>query len=217
MKICDFHECGRAHYSQGLCQTHYKQRGRGEELKPIQWQNKPRLGSCTGPACGHWGNYGGLCWSHWQQKKSGQELRPVRKPGKRACDFKGCGREVKSLGLCQAHYRQSRLGKNLRPLQIPTYRYRTAEGYIRVRDPSHPNSDSLGRVLEHVRVMAEKIGRPLLPDETVHHINGVRDDNRPENLELWVSRHPKGQRVTDQVAWAREMLTRYAPDELREA
>lgn len=48
----------------------------------------------------------------------------------------------------------------------------------------------------------------------MHHINGVRDDNRIENLELWSSAHPFGQRVTDKVEWAVEMLKLYAPDRL---
>ena len=56
--------------------------------------------------------------------------------------------------------------------------------------------------------MAEIIGRPLFPHENVHHRNGHRSDNRPENLELWVTRQPQGQRVADLVAFVHE----YYPD-----
>lgn len=59
--------------------------------------------------------------------------------------------------------------------------------------------------------MRQLLGREYYPGESVHHKNGNRSDNRPENLELWVVSQPAGQRPQDLLSYAYEIIARYGP------
>lgn len=83
--------------------------------------------------------------------------------------------------------------------------------YVPVPDDEQHLTDGAAYAAEHRLVMARLLGRPLTSDESVHHVNGDRQDNRPDNLELWSTTQPSGQRVSDKIIFAVELLQRYAP------
>ena len=150
----------------------------------------------------------GLCAGHAAQQRKGKSLKPMRRVWvSEGCKYTGCTRKRDgSLGYCLAHYTQHQRGRGMQSLRVGAFGWgvghTNSKGYRIVRQ----NKVAL---LEHRVVMSEQLGRELTPEETVHHINGIRDDNRVENLELWSSRHPKGQRVDDLVEFAHSVLEQY--------
>lgn len=194
MKSCSVEGCTRPFLAKGLCNLHYRR----------QYTR---------------GNLGGL------------DVERVR--GRR-CSVAGCDKKHVARGLCSMH--RSRLhhtgaigpadsirkeGTGLGSITKAGYKVLTGRKYA-----DHPNAYSKGRgprtyIVEHVLVMSQILGRPLRKGESVHHKNGVRHDNRPDNLELWVTTQPSGQRVTDRIADAVWLLSVYSsdssqwPDELK--
>lgn len=91
-----------------------------------------------------------------------------------------------------------------------------SDGYMCTPVPRDHSRYKVGKnksakIFVHRLKMENFLGRELLSIENVHHKNGVRDDNRIENLELWSSSQPSGQRVADKVQWAKELLALYEP------
>lgn len=86
------------------------------------------------------------------------------------------------------------MAAHLRQLSKARGRYVDKYGYVLL---TNRKGDNGYQQPEHRAVMETMLGRKLESHETVHHKNGVRHDNRPENLELWSGRHGRGQRIGD--------------------
>lgn len=144
--------------------------------------------------------------------------RDNRKKETPECSVGSCDKASRHKGLCPGHYTRLRLYGDVqedKPLQSRSANgdgQINHDGYRIVKRPGHPNARANGSIFEHVIIMSEALGRPLIKGENVHHKNGDRLDNRIENLELWSKVQPAGQRVEDKVAWAIDLLQTYRPE-----
>lgn len=195
---CKVSGCAAVPRAAGYCATHYYRFSRHGDAGSAELLRRPprkcKVESCANMAAGR----NDLCRSH------SDRLRDYGTVEGRPCAT--CGiRTTKGSDYCPEHYiaeMTRRIGLGERPV-LPGVR--NASGGGNLTGGGYVGFKVLNvMILEHRAVMERMLGRPLRPFENVHHKNGQRADNRPENLELWTIPQPSGQRPEDLVAWVLE-------------
>lgn len=216
---CAVLECPRPAAAKGFCQKHWARQHRTGDPLGMRPTGRPRSTVyllCAMESCEGHARTKSLCAAHYSRllrhgdPSAGGSFRGPKPP---ACSVAGCGAAVVAQSYCSKHY--AKLQRYGDPMYESAWARKRgqpiidAHGYVKVYTPNHPNARADGRISEHRLVMTQMIGRPLLAGENVHHRNGIKTDNRPENLALWVTSQPSGQEPRDLVEWARDILARY--------
>jgi len=201
---CTIEGCGKPNFGRGLCMVHYaEKRRRDAGVKPRPNAVKGTYGKpCTVNGCEVINKARGLCARHYQELRRRETGKPAFRP-RQKCTVDGCDDRQHAKTFCVAHYQLAK--RNGDPVSKRSKNgegFTTPYGYRMVT----VNGEQMA---EHRAVMQAKLGRRLFRNDSVHHINGVRHDNRIENLELWSTFQPYGQRVADKLAWAREIIAFY--------
>ncbi len=216
---CTIEACDRASVVKGMCQAHYRQVANGKlSQTAIRAKVSKYTEPCCIPSCDRAARNKGMCGAHYARSRLGNDLLEPIKEHERpytetdVCSVVGCSERPTTRWMCHFHYGRLRDGRDpdLPRRPASTGRVISKDGYADIRVPKGtPGAWKSGWMPEHRYVMQQLLARPLLGIEEPHHINGIRSDNRPDNLELWSKSHPAGQRVVDKVAWAVEMLLLY--------
>jgi HNH endonuclease len=214
---CQVVECEHDAVTRGYCEMHYRRVLRtGDPEPPGPLRNR---GICKADSCEEVVDAKGLCHGHYQRvlRKSRLPLNSPLRKGRTMCQVTTCDRDAERRGYCQAHYK--RVLKHGHPqVEIPLREVdgtgHMSHGYQQINIPKELRhlSNGLTKIAEHRFVMGQHLGRSLTSDEHVHHINGVKTDNRLENLELWSTYHPSGQRITDLLEFCMVILERYGEE-----
>jgi HNH endonuclease len=239
--LCSVGECYERHLARGLCEKHYYHHKWYKTLGTVSSPVPKRPLVCADPGCDEPAHCRGMCAKHYSSAQHAAK-GPCATEGCRkrsvagglcrthssardglVCEVERCGSPSKTTGryksrgagarrlLCEAHLRRLRVAGDVCG-DVPVKR--GADGYLHKGYRVYKVGTRM--VPEHRIVMEQILGRPMLPQENVHHKNGQRADNRPENLELWSRSQPFGQRVVDKIAWAKELLALYEPESLRD-
>lgn len=180
-----------------------------EDCKAVFSQRTGRPAKRCAPCRSEFGRRRAAQWAkdNAARKQAKQkELRSRHRAKNEPCSVEGCTRPsqyAEANQHCTMHrYRLKRHGDvGAAEPQRQERDNLTPEGYRRFKVK--------GRlVLEHRAVVETALGRPLEKWENVHHINGIRHDNRLENLEVWITPQPRGQRPEDLAEW----IVRQYPD-----